>query len=724
MSSRFILPFADVGSGIKPSSGAKLFFFETDGVTPKNTFSDQLSTPTPNTDPVIADSNGVFGDIYITGEYKVTLQNKNGSQIFGLAAVEELATGNLDTTLINDLSQAYEFPTVAAYKAFATAFPVGKVIHLLDRGAGFTVIAGTGTADEFGIIASSQVNQSIDITIKNNTVSCSQFGAVDGLVVLTTGAVQAAFDSAAENILIDGQYLTAGLTLSSNKTYKNSGNGKLKLDDGVFGAGGHHVFGTGVTNVTFTGVEIDVNESNQTGSIFGVFIRDGSDFEISNNVIYNADFGIGVDNAIRADILNNTIKDGTTVGIIATIGSISDTSLGLNIRGNTVFNIKTNETSGADGKGIFVTGQTGLTDLDYKNITEVVIANNICRSCAVNGILLIAVNDYTITGNDCSDNNQNTTLAAGITISENCFGGAITGNVCSNNGVGGIQLDVVNQSGTRFGLGRLAVTGNTCNSNADAGIRIQSAPYASIVGNACSDNTSGVLIATGAYYTITGNSFYSNSDNGVRVSGIGAPSGEDGTNVIISDNMFVDNSATAGSTTRAISVSNWDNVKITGNMFSGNSGDLNISSTATNTYMHDNRFTSSIFVSDESVVKWEDDFHNTITSFTSDGFGGEGKLSITVTAGFTIPHFGRSMTQLSASAPVTSDLTTAMFDGYQEQVVRLLNGNVNAITIKQAANTENIGNADVVLAFGEYVEYTFTSGGIWLQTTAKIATSL
>ncbi len=92
MSSRFISPFYDVGSGIKPPSGAKLFFFETDGTTLKNTFSDQLSTPTANTNPVIANSNGVFGDIFITGAYKVTLQDKNGSQIFGLATVNEFAT--------------------------------------------------------------------------------------------------------------------------------------------------------------------------------------------------------------------------------------------------------------------------------------------------------------------------------------------------------------------------------------------------------------------------------------------------------------------------------------------------------------------------------------------------------------------------------------------------------------------------------------------------------
>ena len=113
MTSRFILPFADVGSGIKPSSGAKLFFYADDGVTLKDTYSDQLSTPTPNANPVIADSVGVFGDIFISGSYKVTLQDKNGSQIFGGVVVDEYAVGNFETNLINDLSQAYIFDTVA-----------------------------------------------------------------------------------------------------------------------------------------------------------------------------------------------------------------------------------------------------------------------------------------------------------------------------------------------------------------------------------------------------------------------------------------------------------------------------------------------------------------------------------------------------------------------------------------------------------------------------------
>lgn len=78
--SRFIPPFADVGKGISPSDGAKYFFFESGTSTPKNTFSDEALT-TPNTNPVISDSNGLFPDIWLeSGKYKVRLTDKNDTQ--------------------------------------------------------------------------------------------------------------------------------------------------------------------------------------------------------------------------------------------------------------------------------------------------------------------------------------------------------------------------------------------------------------------------------------------------------------------------------------------------------------------------------------------------------------------------------------------------------------------------------------------------------------------
>lgn len=178
MTSRFVPPFYDVGSGVKPASGAKLFFFALDGVTPKDTYTTQAAT-TPNDNPVIADSVGVFPAIYITGDYLVTLKNKNDVQEFGLAPVSEFTTGDFETNLINDLSLPYEFPTVAAFKASLIEFPDGKTIRLLDRRADFTKISGqSGTGGR--VIPSTSVNQSITLIIKDNIINMAQMGANNG----------------------------------------------------------------------------------------------------------------------------------------------------------------------------------------------------------------------------------------------------------------------------------------------------------------------------------------------------------------------------------------------------------------------------------------------------------------------------------------------------------------------------------------------------------------
>jgi len=65
--------------------------------------------------------------------------------------------------LVNDLSQAYIFDTVADYQASPLVFPTGKTIHLNDRQADFTVISGTSTANGYNVIASSSTGQSVDI---------------------------------------------------------------------------------------------------------------------------------------------------------------------------------------------------------------------------------------------------------------------------------------------------------------------------------------------------------------------------------------------------------------------------------------------------------------------------------------------------------------------------------------------------------------------------------
>ena len=188
MPSRFILPFADVGSGILPSSGSKLYFYAAGTTTPKDTHTTKAAS-TANSNPLVSDSKGVFPDIFISGSYKVILKDKNNVQKWEADPVDELSLGDADTNLINDLSQSYIFDTVTAYQESAIVFPVGKIIHLKDRGADFEVIAGVSTGNDMDIIANTNVNQSIDLT------RGKQFNRID-IIALGANPV-AAFDNAA-----------------------------------------------------------------------------------------------------------------------------------------------------------------------------------------------------------------------------------------------------------------------------------------------------------------------------------------------------------------------------------------------------------------------------------------------------------------------------------------------------------------------------------------------
>ena len=96
-----------------------------------------------------------------------------------LLKVDEIQKLDGSDYLASNSAQPYIFDTTAAYKAFAATFPVGKVIHLLDRDAEFVVIAGVGTATGFSIIASDVVSQSISLT-KTDEVNIRNLGAEVG----------------------------------------------------------------------------------------------------------------------------------------------------------------------------------------------------------------------------------------------------------------------------------------------------------------------------------------------------------------------------------------------------------------------------------------------------------------------------------------------------------------------------------------------------------------
>lgn len=79
---------------------AKLYFYTTGTSTPKNTYSDaDLAIGHVNANPVVADSNGLFGPIYFTsGDYKVVLKDADDNTIWTVDPVSGLGAADTLTT--------------------------------------------------------------------------------------------------------------------------------------------------------------------------------------------------------------------------------------------------------------------------------------------------------------------------------------------------------------------------------------------------------------------------------------------------------------------------------------------------------------------------------------------------------------------------------------------------------------------------------------------------
>ncbi len=273
MTSRFIPPFYDVGSGIKPPSGAFLFFFELDGVTPKDTYTTKAGASGPSNDnPVEADSVGVFPAIYITGSYLVTLKNKNLTQIFGLAPVDEFL-------LVTDSTFGKSFDTLALAQA-DLGIVSGNSMRLKEystgNGGGGLWDAVTGaTANGFDIVNHDTLALQLKLR-KGQRITPKMLGAIANGVADATGAI-AASDALVDNLYFDDgtsaiTYNVTGLTRRADTTWDHGNSIILRtqsLDQNLITA-----IGTSYTvlleNIkTIGGTYRDTSASVSSGVIFG-----------------------------------------------------------------------------------------------------------------------------------------------------------------------------------------------------------------------------------------------------------------------------------------------------------------------------------------------------------------------------------------------------------------------------------------------------------------------
>lgn len=86
--SRFILPNQFTVDELGPRAGAKLYFYATGTNAPQNTYADPTLI-TPNTNPVVADSLGQFGNVWLllSPAYRVTLTDADDVEVWTMDPV-------------------------------------------------------------------------------------------------------------------------------------------------------------------------------------------------------------------------------------------------------------------------------------------------------------------------------------------------------------------------------------------------------------------------------------------------------------------------------------------------------------------------------------------------------------------------------------------------------------------------------------------------------------
>lgn len=498
MTSRFVSPFYDVGSGIKPPSGAKLFFFEGDGVTPKDTHTTKAGVSGEpgnlNANPVIADSVGIFPNIYITGDYLVTLKDKNLTQIFGLAPVSEFAT-------ISDSAFVKSFDTLALAAADSSLVfdvPSGKgdTLNLKERASGTggggvwdVVLTSTVTPNTYNIVIST-ANASLSLVLRiGPVINADQWGVNigDGTVAfnfllgfITSGAIVDLYDTTyafTDRLLITNAATSirigAGTTVdvsgySYNGTQDPFGNQFHITADrcSVTGQGDSSLIAMGVTDANAIGflhcdqgkvskLRITGNKSNNLAIIDDTF---QSGISIVNTVEGNAT-GIG-----QYTIDDVTIEKFTQYGINMFGDKVLETSIH-NCRIHDMGNTGEAESVGA---GIVMTF----------GVTQVAISNCVIRDNKNKGIFQSSAGRnslaFSIVNNQIHDNGLH-----GISFTEESnFGSVvaigtskvtITGNNVYGNSSHGILIGTFDDVGF---MRDVTVTGNTCSNNGSFGLLI------------------------------------------------------------------------------------------------------------------------------------------------------------------------------------------------------------------------------------------------------------
>ncbi len=114
----------------------------------------------PLANPVTADESGNYTFDIADGVYDLHID-------YGLPTKTSILSEPISDpailSLINDITQTYDFDTLALMKSSTISFPDNKRIHVIDIGTDYVKITGTGTANESTIYASDTLDASFEL---------------------------------------------------------------------------------------------------------------------------------------------------------------------------------------------------------------------------------------------------------------------------------------------------------------------------------------------------------------------------------------------------------------------------------------------------------------------------------------------------------------------------------------------------------------------------------
>lgn len=427
--------YAVDGNG-KPYAGARAFFYITGTSTPKTTYSDYGLT-TPNSNPVVADSNGLFPSIFLATDarYRMTLKTSVAAGDLTIYTQDDIGSQL-------DLSQ-FTFTQQGTGAVSRTALSkMQDVVHIKDFGG---LPDGSDTTAAFNLAVAATV------------------GSVTTIIKFGRGVYR--FTTKPNDITTPVKIVGDGMNTTYLIRDYNGGSATVGLFN--FRAGGS----TDPTSISVENCSL-LSESGRSGGCLVSIVQpstgDGTDWSrfsavrFSTNGTSTHDYGLYIDGSARTSPLG---LRSTWVQDCIFFGGLLGSAYVKSVVNFNWSNSPTYSAGGASGK-IVLTGTSGVNsynvniqgpaiygmDLDYCQHVTI-------NTPEMNGAVTNTANALNVT----AIYNQTSGTTGTSWVNSNWFGPAsIQGGILMERGGGGNQLTArFNSSNRRSGLYTAGTSGET-----------------------------------------------------------------------------------------------------------------------------------------------------------------------------------------------------------------------------------------------------------------------